>query len=229
MNIFEDFIALIYPQLCQACGNALYKHEKIVCNYCLVSLPKTNFHFDFDNPISKIFWGRVNVNAASAYLYFNKGNRVQKLLHQLKYKNKAEVGFFLGQQYGLELRSANNFAESHYVIPVPLHPKKLLMRGYNQSESIANGIAESLNIPALNHALIRTTASETQTKKSRFARWENVASIFEVKNQELLVGKTVIIVDDVLTTGATLEACINELLKVQNIKVNVLAIAYANH
>lgn len=225
LDYFEDLMALVFPEVCNACGNALYKHEYLICHYCKVSLPVTNFHLQLENPIDKIFWGRVAIENASAYLYFHKGNRVQELMHRFKYKGKKELGELIGAMYGYELLKNKFLSNADTIIPVPLHPDKKRKRGYNQSEYFAIGLSKALKITCDSNILIRATASSTQTKKNRFERWKNVESIFKVENPEKLANKHVILVDDVITTGATIEACANTLLASAPCKVSFLALA----
>ncbi len=223
----NDFISLVYPKICAACGNSLWVHEKVICTFCEFHLPKTNYHQIPDNPISKLFLGRVNIYSASAYLFFHKGSNVQQLVHQLKYKGRKDVGVYLGNSYGKALLQSSLFIESDLIIPVPLHPKKLMKRGYNQSDQFGIGLSESMKIPMNNQVLIRCRANETQTKKARFKRWENVDNLFMVKDPGTLKGKRILLVDDVITTGATLESCINALSVIPEIRISIAAIAAA--
>ncbi|MFH1159756.1 MAG: phosphoribosyltransferase family protein [bacterium] len=221
----DDFISLIYPRICACCGNSLWRHEQVICTSCEFHLPKTWFHLEHDNPVSRAFWGRARVESATAYLHFNKGNKVQRLIHHLKYKGRKDIGIYLGSQYGLYLKNSPFFNSADLVIPVPLHRKKLRQRGYNQSEQFGIGLATSMRIRVDNQQLCRISSSETQTRKSRFKRWENVAGIFAVKNPGKLEGKHVILVDDVITTGATLEACVQVLSLIPDIRVSIATIA----
>lgn len=224
--MFKDFINLLYPQPCLACGTILTTTEESICTSCIINLPKTNYHLHNENPLNKIFWGRVSIEMVAAYYFFNKGNKVQNLLHQLKYKGAKNVGEKIGLLYGYELLESNNFKDVDFIVPVPLHPKKLKKRGYNQSESFANGLAQSLKKEVVTNLLLRTVNSETQTKKSRFNRWENVATIFTISNASAIEGKHVLLVDDVITTGATIEGCA-QLLTQNNATVSVVTIACA--
>ncbi|MGQ0827118.1 MAG: ComF family protein [Bacteroidota bacterium] len=227
--MLNDFISLIFPHICAACGKSLYKYEHSICTYCAYHLPKTNHHLDNENPIAKIFWGRVPILSAGAFYGFNKGGKVQQLIHQLKYKGKKEVGITIGEWYGNELKRNPAFNTVNIIIPVPLHARKEKKRGYNQSHFFAEGLAKSMNVETDFKTLIRALDSETQTKKSRFTRWKNVESIFQLKNGANLKGKHILLVDDVITTGATLEACAQTLLKIPEVKVSVATIAYANN
>ncbi len=225
---FEDLFAIIFPNNCNACGKALYKHEELICNYCKAHLPYTNFHTIIDNPVEKVFWGRVQFQTAATLLYFHKGSRVQSLMHRFKYKGKKEIGHYLGLIYGEVLKRDAVLNNAELIIPVPLHPEKLRKRGYNQSLWFAKGLAQVLQIPVEEENLVRVVASLTQTRKSRYERWENVESIFEVKHPERLQNKHLILVDDVITTGATIEACAQTLLKAASCKISCLALAYAH-
>ena len=223
--MFNDFFNLIFPKLCCSCNNALLKNENIICISCIVSLPKTNFHLDKENPVNKVFWGRVKIEMAASFYLFSKKSKVQNLLHHLKYKGVKEVGTIVGKLFGYDLAASEYFKDIDFIVPVPLHKKKLKKRGYNQSEWIAIGIAESMKVPINIDSLCRKVDSQTQTKKGRYKRWENVGEIFGITNDKLN-NKSVLLIDDVVTTGATIEACAQVLIK-QNCRVYVATIAYA--
>ena len=223
----DDFISLIFPKICAGCGNSLWKHEEVLCHYCEFHLPKTNFHLDEENPVTRLFWGRTKIEGGSAFLYFNKGNRVQRLVHQLKYKGRKDIGIYLGAQYGTMLRNFAPFNTIHTIIPVPLHKKKYMQRGFNQSEQFAIGLAATMNVPVNSSLLSRTRATETQTRKSRFNRYQNVREIFTVNNPDEFKGRHILLVDDVITTGATLESCIQALSEIAEVKISIACIATA--
>lgn len=227
MLLIDDFISLLFPKICAACGNSLWKQEETACLSCDFHLPRTNFHLALENPVSQLFWGRVNLESAAAFLYFNKGNKVQRLIHQLKYKGRKDIGIYLGRQYGQHLKYSPFFQTVQLIVPVPLHPKKLLQRGYNQSEQFAIGLGETMKIPVNPYAICRKKETETQTKKSRFRRWQNVAEVFDVTNSGSMEMKHVLLVDDVITTGATLESCIHALSSIHGIRISVATIAVA--
>jgi ComF family protein len=227
MLLIDDFFSLLFPKICAACGNSLWKQEETICLSCEFHLPRTNFHLSSENPVSRLFWGRVNLESAASYLYFNKGNKVQRLIHQLKYKGRRDVGICLGRQYGQNLRGSPFFQSVQLIVPVPLHTKKLMQRGYNQSEQFAIGLGESMKVGVDSGAICRRRETETQTKKSRFRRWQNVANVFEVPDPGLLEMKHVLVVDDVITTGATLESCILALSSIRGIRISVATIAVA--
>ncbi len=228
MGVFNDFISLFYPRICFACGNNLFANENFICTSCLYHLPKTNFHTDKNNPVSKVFWGRVNIESATAFYYYRKGGKVQHLLHQLKYKGHKEIGSFLGKLYGTELADFSHYNEIDAIVPVPLHPKKLRKRGFNQSEMFADGLADALHKKVITTAVERKIATSTQTKKSRYKRWENVSDIFVIKNADELEGKSILAVDDVITTGATMEAFVHCLQQIKGTRITVAAIAFAH-
>lgn len=225
--MIKDFISLIFPEVCVSCGKSLAKNEYCICTLCLYHLPVTNYHKQADNPVSKLFWGRANIHSAAAFYSFGKGSKVQHLVHQLKYRGRKEIGVTVGKLYGKELLTSDLFKSIDVILPIPLHIKKKRKRGYNQSDLFAEGLSESMNIEYKTNVLARVTASSTQTKKSRFNRWKNVESIFEVKKPELLERKHILLVDDVVTTGSTLEACAQTILKIPDTKVSIAAIAYA--
>mgnify|MGYP006278060179 CR=1 FL=1 len=189
MKYLDDFIGMLFPNLCHLCGNNLFRHEKSLCSLCIYKLPKTNFHLHQNNPVYKIFWGRVPINAAASFLHFKKKGMVQSLIHQFKYKGKKDIGFLLGKLYGYELMQSKRFEEIDLIIPVPLHRKKLLKRGFNQSAVFASGLSNSMNIKMDANNLSRSVFSETQTKKSRLERWKNVEHVFRLKRPEELQEK----------------------------------------
>jgi len=227
MSWLRDFIELIYPRTCGACNIPLLKGEQIICTHCLAELPYTYYHKDKDNPVAQLFWGRVPLQAATSLLYFHKKGRTQHLLHLLKYKGRKDIGIFLGQLLGNQLKDNDDFKTVDAIIPIPLHPKRQKQRGYNQAECIAIGISQSMNIPIETKLVIRNTETKTQTKKSRTERWENVAQVFSLQQQYATEGKHYLLVDDVVTTGATLEACAQVLLTIPNSKVSIASIAKA--
>lgn len=227
-RIFNDFVRLFYPNLCLVCHNDLAKGESVLCSSCLYHIPRTRYWYDQENPVAKIFWGRVLVENACSFFFFSKGSRYRKLLHQLKYNGKKEVGYFLGKEFGTELNKVGFYKGIDFIVPVPLHPKRLKQRGYNQAEEIAKGINESMGIPLSTDILVRPGYTETQTRKSREERVKNVSKAFKIDNFSKLVGKHVLLVDDVVTTGATLEECASTILEAEGAKVSIVTLAYAS-
>ena len=224
-----DLLSLFTPPKCCACGNALVRGENTLCTHCIMKMPKTNFHKVRGNMAEKSFWGRVPIEYATSYFFFLKSSNFQHLLHALKYDGRREIGVYLGRCYGNELIQQPEFSHFDSIIPVPLHPHKLRKRGYNQSEMFARGLSKSMNIPVDTKTLSRTTFTETQTHKSRIERWENVKNVFAANPAVNLNGKHILLVDDVMTTGATIEGCANALLeKNPTVKISVATLAYAH-
>lgn len=227
LRLFKDLTGLLFPELCNACGTQLFHGENQICTKCLYDLPYTDYHLHAENRVAKQLWGRLPLNAAMSMLYFRKGTKVQTLLHNLKYNNKTDVGLALGKLLGTRLKNSPIYQDIDCIIPVPLHQKKKRKRGYNQCTYIANGISAIMNIPVSETNLVRTIATESQTKKARYTRYENMLEVFAFKNMAELNQKHILLVDDVLTTGATLEACANILLKNGVNKISIATIAFA--
>lgn len=208
----NDFLDLIFPRCCEVCGTALHDQEICFCLVCEGQLPKASFHLRaMDNELTVKLQGLMPVNRVISFLRFTKKGVSQKLLHKLKYQHKPEIAEHLGTLYGLELSKMNYVSEWDVIVPVPLHPLKLKRRGYNQSEKFALGLSNSLQIK-VQDLLIRKVFTETQTKKSRLQRLENVEEVFDLKINQNLNGANILLVDDVITTGATLIACAQVLL-----------------
>lgn len=220
----EGLLNIVYPQFCAACGNVLYSNENVLCLNCYTELPRTRFHAVPDNDVARIFWGRIPVSNATAFMFFTGNSRYRQVLHELKYHGQQHIGLEMGKVFGLEL-TGTGFANADVIIPVPLHASKQIKRGYNQSELIAKGISAALNIPLEPGLMRRISATPTQTKKTRYERWENVNRRFAVVHQHLLVNKHVLLVDDVITTGATLESCAMQLLQTEGVSVSIAALA----
>jgi ComF family protein len=199
----------------------------VICTECLITIPRTNYHLTADNPAAQLFWGRCQIEKAAAFSYYTKGSRIRKIIHKLKYDGMKEAGFQMGKIYASALKESGFFEDIDLIIPVPLHPSKRRKRGFNQCDCICSGISEISSIPVDDKSLARVSVSDTQTKKTRYDRWLNVEGIFEVKTDGLLTGKHILLVDDVITTGSTIESCTNALLKVEGVKVSVIALAVA--
>ena len=226
-NPFVDFINLMFPDLCVVCGIGLQKNEHQLCISCLYGIPKTNYHLMDENPIEKRFWGKVPICRATSYFFFQKGSSFQKLLHILKYKGNKEIGELMGEYAAIDLLDSPDFTSIDVILPVPLHPKKYKLRGYNQSEWIGKGLSKVLNKPMDISTLLRVRENATQTKKTVFERYENTEGIFELMDKTVFAGKHVLLVDDVLTTGSTLEACVRALLETTEIKISIFTLAVA--
>jgi len=225
-NWLEAFTSILYPRICPGCAQSLMQNERIVCVHCKNELPLSRILDTPDNIVEKIFWGRAQLEHASAMYNFVKEGRIQHLIHSVKYRDNAELGIELGRWMGLYY-AQSLFAEADFLVPVPLHPKKENQRGYNQSLLLAQGISENWQKPILPNLLKRVSYTQTQTKKGRYQRWENVGNLFELNTNYNVEGKHILIIDDVITTGATLEACAQALLVQQNIKVSILTLARA--
>jgi ComF family protein len=225
--MFSDFLSLIFPESCISCNEVLYKREEYLCTACRFRLPKTNHHLDPGNPLLKRFWGKVPMSYAVSYLKFTKGGSVQNILYKIKYEGMKEGAKKLGLWYGQDLRMNDFQKKVDLLVSVPLHKKKLKKRGYNQSDLFAEGLAASLCLDFYPQVLERASENTSQTLKSRFDRWLNVKDIYKVREEKRVIGKHVLIVDDVVTTGATIEACARELLNKGAREVSVAAIASA--
>lgn len=208
--MLNDLISLFYPNNCVCCKRPLSKGETDCCLICFSELPRTNYYKYPENPVAKLFWGRIELTYGFSTYHFTKRGKIQTLMHELKYRNKTNIGVFLGREIGKEISQIDH--QLDYIIPVPLHPKKQQLRGYNQSTFIATGISEILKIPYSETILIRNTDTSSQTRKSKYERWENVSEIFSVTSQKEVNGKNFLLVDDVITTGSTLESCAHQLL-----------------
>ncbi len=226
LDFFIDFFHLFFPSTCLTCGNRLVKNEHCICIPCLYDIPRVKFNNYRDNQVIKMFWGRVTIQYAMAYYYFSRGSKYRKLIHQLKYNHQKEIGILLGKQLGNELLHSP-MRDVDIIIPVPLHKQKLLQRGYNQSEVIATGIGKILNKPVITNILYRTVNTKTQTKKSRYERWENIKDVFQLHDKTLLKRKHVLLVDDVITTGATLESCALTMSKGLDVNISIAVVAMA--
>ena len=226
-DLLRDFVALLYPNLCLACNEKAPIANEIFCVRCYYKLPYTNFKDHSDNLITDRFWGRIEVEAVFAMLYFTKGGIAQRIIHNLKYKGQKRVGIHLGEMYGRILKQKTLHQDLDLIVPVPLHYSKERKRGFNQSKMFATGLSKELDIPVLGNALFRKSNLSSQTIKSRMERLENVLDSFEVALADQLKGKNILLVDDVITTGATLEACAIKILAIPDTKLSIATIAIA--
>ena len=218
-------INLFFPKICHACDKILIDNESDICVGCRHELPLTNYHFDRPEIVKKIFYGRVHLEAATALFYFHKSGIVQQLLHNLKYKGKEEIGRVFGNWLGAELLETSYFKSIDVVIPVPIHSKKLKQRGYNQVALFAQQIAKVLNASYVDGVLLKSINTQTQVFQSREARFQSVAHSFYAQNLKRIENKHILLVDDVITTGATIEACALVLNPVNKSRLSVATIA----
>lgn len=226
-KILASIKQMIFPNLCVCCSEYLSHQEAFICDICLHTLSRFEQYMEKDNVVAQIFWGRVKLEFATALLSYGTNGDVQKVLHEIKYRNGKALGYFIGEWMGRVAKEQQLFNTIDTIIPIPLHPKKELLRGYNQCDLIVNGIMTELNKQVLNNVLIRTKNTSTQTKKKRYERYINTSEIFAVVSPEQLKGKHILLVDDVVTTGATLEAAAGALLDVEGVKISVYALAKA--
>ena len=225
-EIKDSFLHLLFPHVCCGCGNDILDKESVLCLRCIDAMPETNFELHPNNPVEKKFWGRLQLQHATAQYYFTRESLMQRLMHQFKYKGNKELGFQLGKIMGESLKKSTRF-DIDALIPLPLFPVKEKKRGYNQATVLCEGIAESMQVPIFRDVIIRPQHTDTQTKKGRIERWQNMEGKFVLTKPEAVINKNVLLIDDVVTTGATLEACGIELLKAENVKLSIAALCYA--
>jgi ComF family protein len=222
----NDLSHLFFPHNCEGCGSDIIHNDHFLCSRCIHRLPETGFLAVAGNPVEKTFYGRVQVSQAGAAFYFTKRSLLQHVMMQLKYRDNREAGFFLGRMLGNALRQSGRFEEVDIMVPLPLNPKKEFIRGYNQAVLICEGIREVWNRPIAANAVIRERFTETQTRQNRVSRWQNMDGVFEVVETTLLQNKHVLLVDDVITTGATLDACGSAILEIPGTRLSVASAAY---
>jgi competence protein ComFC len=222
-----DVAGLLFPRRCSACDSALYRHEKILCTACRADLPLARFHDDPLNRIEQLFQGRIQLTAASAFLLFNRAGMVQRLLHRLKYKGDLDLGIHLGCMMAEDIKTAERFKDVDALMAVPLHSSREHRRGYNQSQVIVEGMSRILKLPCIKHGLKRISGTRSQTRKGRLSRWTHVKDAFEVVNETPLREKHVLLVDDVVTTGATVEGCAKAMSQVPGLRLSLYAAACA--
>ncbi len=227
-NILSPLAHLFYPHVCAGCGSDLVEQDNFICLQCINDLPHTNFAMHSSNAVEKIFWGRLPITAAMSEFYFTKGTIIQNLIHEFKYKGNKDIGNYLGTIIGRSLQNSNRFQQIDAIIPLPLFADKEFKRGYNQATILCNGISEITGVAVIKNNVLRKKFTETQTKKHRTERWQNVEGSFIVTNADELQGKNILMVDDVVTTGATLEACGQEILNITETKLSIATLAFAS-
>ena len=226
-ELLRDFVSLIFPSYCLACEASLVKGESLVCSRCMLQMPQTNYHLDHDNPLKNRLACRLPVRLAMAMFKFSKSGRVQSLLHALKYRNEPALGVMLGNVYGDRLLTGNLKNAFDLIIPIPLHASRKRKRGYNQSAKFAEGLSQKLGIQFSDDLMERKVKTTTQTRKTKLKRWQNVMDVFHVNDREQLAGKNILLVDDVVTTGSTIEACGNYIIDAECASLSIACIAEA--
>ena len=227
-NFFKTVAHIFYPHLCTGCGSDLLPDNELLCLRCIHDLPHTEFEKYPNNPIERIFIGRLPIVAATSGFYFSKGELIQNLIHELKYKGNKDAGIYLSELMGNQMMNSERFKNIDYLIPLPLFAEKEYKRGFNQADIVCQGISNTMNIPMLTKNVVRIRFTETQTKKHRTERWGNVFESFKVKEESVLKNKHILLVDDVITTGATLEACGHVINKIEGIKISIATLATAS-
>lgn len=227
-EIKDSFLHLLFPHNCSGCGSDVISEKSTLCAKCISEMPATNFHFFESNPVERIFWGRLPIANATAQFYFTKESLMQRLMHELKYKGNRELGLHLGGIMGNDLKQAPRFCQINALVPLPLFPSKERRRGYNQAAVLCEGIGRVMGLPVLNKTIIRTEHTETQTRKGRIERWQNMEGKFQLTDAEKVKNQHLLLVDDVITTGATLEACGRELLKPGDTRLSIATLCFAS-
>ena len=226
-EIKDAILHLLFPHICAGCGNDILHEESVLCMKCIDAMPETNFELHPNNPVEKTFWGRLPLTGATAQFYFTKESLMQHLMHQFKYKGNKELGMQLGKIMGEQIKKSARF-EADALVPLPLFPAKEKRRGYNQATILCEGMAEAMNLPVLDKIISRPQHTETQTKKGRIERWKNMEGKFILSDADAIKNKHLLLIDDVVTTGATLEACGNELLKAENVRLSLATLCIAS-
>lgn len=225
---FLSFFQLIFPRQCAVCGKLLHEGEEVLCLKCNMDMPRTNYHRLKDNPVERMFWGKVPLERATSYFFYRKGGDYRRILHQLKYGGRKDYGEIMGRFMAAELMPTDFFQGVDVIVPVPLHPRKQQKRGYNQSEYIARGVSAVTGIGMDTSVVVRTKHTDTQTRKFTYERWENVEGIFLLHHPGQFTGKHILIIDDVLTTGATITACADAFQAVEGVRISILTLAVAD-
>ncbi len=226
-SYINNFSHLLYPHNCEGCGTDVLNDDSYLCAKCMHDMPVTGFVANADNPVEQSFYGRLKVEAAASGFYFHKDGLVQHLVTLLKYKNNQEMGIYLGKLIGNQLSTINRFDDVDVLVPLPLNNRKEAKRGYNQSTLICEGISQTWSKPICTDAVERTIFTQSQTNKTRIDRWQNMEGVFALANADSIASKHVLLIDDIMTTGATLEACGYEILQAPNTKLSIITVAFA--
>lgn len=224
---WQALFELFFPRCCVVCGKPLGKGEEGICTSCNIALPRTGYHLLEDNPVEQLFWGKIPLQHATSFFFYRKGSSFRRILHQFKYGGQKTLAQSMGRYMAAELAASGFFEGIEVLIPVPLHLRKEKYRGYNQSEYIARGIWEVTGISLNKDSIVREKYTDTQTRKTAYERWENVAGVFALRYPDRFVGKHILLIDDVLTTGATTVACASVFKEVEGIRISVLTLAVA--
>lgn len=226
MRFFKNIFYLFYPNICASCDNQLHDYENVLCLSCRYDLPLTNFINFTPNDLERAFLGRVSIEFATSLLFYDREGIVQNLIHKLKYKGRQEIGVFLGKWLGNELLQCERLPKLDFIVPVPLHKNRLKKRGFNQVTKFGEQISKILDVPMSDGILLRKLDSGTQTLKHRIDRFKDLKEKFYITNKELFKGKHILLIDDVITTGATVEACIIKLQEIKDIKISIATMAF---
>ena len=227
-DIRESLLQILFPHICSGCGTDGISEGNTICIECLARLPETNFHLFPNNPVEKIFWGRLPLVHATAHFYFSKESLMQRLMHQVKYKGNRELARLLGRMMGEKIFQSSHFSEVDALVPLPLFPAREKKRGYNQATLLCEGIRSVTGLQIMTGVITRPQHTETQTKKGRIERWKNMEGKFELVGPSRIEGRHVLLVDDVITTGATLEACGLKLLEAADTRLSIAALCVAS-
>ncbi len=223
--MLRDLAYLFFPIYCAACDKPLYKNERLLCTTCRHILPLSNFHNVNAKKIEKVFYGRIKIENATSLFVFQKHGLVQNLIHNLKYRGREEIGIEIGRWLAEEISQNSDYQSIDAIIPVPLHKKRLRERGYNQVETFGVEIAKKLNVKYIDSVLKKNSYTSKQSKRGKLSRWVNTSETFGIQNESLLKNKHILLVDDIVTTGATIEACVNTLKTIPGIKISIATMA----
>ncbi|ULQ51260.1 ComF family protein [Flavihumibacter fluvii] len=226
LTLFHHLSGLFFPHTCAACGSANLVPDAGICPQCLATLPVTGYLHEPGNPVEEIFWGRITLQHAAACCFFAKKSRIQHALHQVKYHFRGDAAIHLGEWMGHQLSASAWFSSIDLLLPMPLHPKRQSERGYNQAELLCRGISAVTKLQQLPNALVRKSATRSQTHQHRHERWENMQGVFGIADPGPLANRHILLIDDVVTTGATLEAMGEQLLKIPGLTLSICCFAY---